>query len=311
MINDDSTVEYIQQLDRDEIHSQINNQLLVFQLIDFNCIKSIKYLAEELEFNLDISKPHGNIVQLGRKDPNSDSIRIVQKVPIIYAINCENYELAYYFHNLNPELTNELLKIKDSNNSYADKIYKHSKVLLGYFKCKNLNQALFKACEYGHLQIVKFLLNQGAKANGGDGNGEPLSVASFEGHYRLVKFLLDHGAHADDGDSKALRWACENGHLEVVKLLLDYGAKVNDYYGKALISAIQYGHLKLVQFLLDNGANVNINNRGDNYYSEALIRAKLLGHNEIVQLLLDNGARNYFEYVVPYNHHNNMQIVYF
>lgn len=51
--------------------------------------------------------------------------------------------------------------------------------------------------------------------------------AAQEGHMELVKYLLENNAdvHAQTqtGDT-ALTYACENGHTDVADLLLQYGA---------------------------------------------------------------------------------------
>ena len=48
------------------------------------------------------------------------------------------------------------------------------------------------------------------------------------GHLEVVKYLLENGTNINDKDSKestGLAWASENGHLEVAKYLRGRGAK--------------------------------------------------------------------------------------
>lgn len=56
--------------------------------------------------------------------------------------------------------------------------------------------------------------------------------AAQEGHLELVKYLLENNAnvHAQTqtGDT-ALTYACENGHTDVADLLLQYGADLVSY----------------------------------------------------------------------------------
>ena len=59
---------------------------------------------------------------------------------------------------------------------------------------------------------------------------EGLITASEYGHINTVRRLLEEGADVnvkDDRGSTALMYASEEGHVETVKLLLEKGADVN------------------------------------------------------------------------------------
>ena len=61
------------------------------------------------------------------------------------------------------------------------------------------------------------------------GASTPLMEASQEGHVNIVKFLLERGAkvHAETstGDT-ALTYACANGHTLIASILLQCGAEL-------------------------------------------------------------------------------------
>lgn len=60
---------------------------------------------------------------------------------------------------------------------------------------KKLNEALLKAAEEGHTDVVKTLLAHGADINTTDKDGwAALSRAAYNGHTAVVKLLLAHGA---------------------------------------------------------------------------------------------------------------------
>jgi ankyrin repeat protein/uncharacterized protein YdaT len=91
---------------------------------------------------------------------------------------------------------------------------------------------LILASQNGHAEIVKLLLNAGAKVKAkGKNNATALHVSSANGHIEIVKLLLDAGAKLNSetkNGTTALSVALQNGHTEIAKLLLDAGAKTND-----------------------------------------------------------------------------------
>ena len=80
------------------------------------------------------------------------------------------------------------------------------------------------ASENGHFDIVKLLLEHGAKEH----LEWALLEASVSGHTDIVKLLFEHGAELDEDDwfeVPVLVEVSKNGHIEIVKLLLEHGAK--------------------------------------------------------------------------------------
>jgi len=170
--------------------------------------------------------------------------------------------------------------------------------------------ALMLASEYGHIEVVKSLLANGANINENGYFGETaLILASENRRIEIVKYLLANGANINDKDNygtTALISASQEGPIEIVKSLLANGANVNekDKYGKtALISASQWGHIEIVKSLLANGANINDK---DKYGITALIWAIKKGHIEVVKYLLANGANPTIRTNENYNYYPNM-----
>jgi RNA polymerase sigma factor (sigma-70 family) len=89
---------------------------------------------------------------------------------------------------------------------------------------------LHLAAHYGHLDVVRMLLDHGADIEAVSQNAianTPLSAAAWGDHRDIVAALLDHGAQVDAPNawgSTALRRAVDAGREELARLLLSRGA---------------------------------------------------------------------------------------
>eukprot|EP00966_Prymnesium_polylepis_P173176 4005507-Prymnesium_polylepis.1 len=89
--------------------------------------------------------------------------------------------------------------------------------------------ALYVACEFGHLEAAKLLLEAGAPPDQArDDGATPLYKACQDGgRLDIAKLLLKNGANADQIDSAGMTplWvACHQGKTELAGLLLDANA---------------------------------------------------------------------------------------
>jgi len=91
-------------------------------------------------------------------------------------------------------------------------------------------QPLGLACFFGHVEIVRFLLESGAEVNTPSRNDlkvTPLNSAAAGRHYEIAMLLLERDANPNirqEGDFVPLHSAAMNGQIEMVKILLQYGA---------------------------------------------------------------------------------------
>ena len=201
--------------------------------------------------------------------------------------------------------------------------------------------ALAYALRHGHIDIVKYLLDNGATISGDKVETEeptPLSIATRNGHLNLVKYLVEErGAKMDgtfeDGNMTLLMYASCNGYLDIVKYLVEKGVKIDTSFevnchiyddrdesrshrefSTALIHAVKNDHLHIVQYLVEKGAKIN----DDAFsYINPVVFAAHLNNTEIVKYLVENGAdfiswegnREYDTPVISALKHNNLDMV--
>lgn len=90
-----------------------------------------------------------------------------------------------------------------------------------------LGNALVYAASWGHVEVAKYLLDQGAQVNlipvGFDYAGTPLHYAAFQGRRAMVDMLMQHGADPAVRDTKidalAEDWAEHFGYTDLAEYL--------------------------------------------------------------------------------------------
>ena len=197
----------------------------------------------------------------------------------------------------------------------------------GNMRDDNGKTLLHLATEYGHADMVEYLLTKGINPDSTDRIGDtPLQIAAYKGYpgiteqlinaganvntdnnygitpllnalfnqqYDIARLLIDNGANVNAksvNGSPPLHVAAKNGNLEFVKFLLDRGANVHtggQFNFKAIHFASEHGHLDVVKYLVSRGADVNAR---DTYGRTPLHEAIQKGHLEIVRFLVQNGA---------------------
>ena len=155
------------------------------------------------------------------------------------------------------------------------------------------------AARHGYVEVVKVLLEEGAKLTLSDEEGRtPLHIASKYSQPIVLSLLLDAGADcnvADKYHATALAIAWERGNHEVVRILLtkpecDTGS---DRQGTSepsspLSIATSKGFFSCAKYLLDKNANTEALGSGG---WTPLCDAVLNGRSELCRLLLENGAK--------------------
>lgn len=151
------------------------------------------------------------------------------------------------------------------------------------------------AIEYGHTEVVEFLLKNGADVQIADNvNITPLYAAiKFKGdNFTMVEKLIQAGCDINIGsqDHAPLFLAARLGRLDIVKALCLAGCDkdiANKYGVTPLYEAIHKGHFHVAEYLVENGCNKN---KADIYGVCPLHIASLSGDLPAVKLLFTGGA---------------------
>ncbi|EAY21052.1 KIAA1250 protein, putative [Trichomonas vaginalis G3] len=179
----------------------------------------------------------------------------------------------------------------------GDKLKMSISCAVGLSEKRNLEECtpLLLACIKGDLQLTKSLIEGGCERNSIETNGNNcLLLASFYGHLEIVKYLINIGYDKDwcnkTNGFNAIIFASQEGRLETVKYLQSIGCDVNykPFTSASCIYLASYnGHLETVKYLLSVGANPN-----EKLYNgfSPLIVASSFGHLEVVKCLIQCGC---------------------
>ena len=144
------------------------------------------------------------------------------------------------------EQNNDLMKSIENNDIESVRNILRDGNNLDIYNNKYGMSSLMYAAKIGNMEIVKELLDFGAKDF-----DFAFYTACMEGYWDIAQKFIENGANNYD---MALSYAAIGGQLDIVKELINLGAK--DING-ALVSACEGNHIELVKYFIENGANVN------------------------------------------------------
>ena len=144
------------------------------------------------------------------------------------------------------EQNNDLMKSIENNDIEGVRNILRNGNNLDIYNNKYGMSSLMYAAKIGNMEIVKELLDFGAKDF-----DFAFYTACMEGYWDIAQKFIENGANNYD---MALSYAAIGGQLDIVKELINLGAK--DING-ALVSACEGNHIDLVKYFIENGANVN------------------------------------------------------
>ncbi|XP_076684312.1 uncharacterized protein LOC143377171 [Andrena cerasifolii] len=166
-------------------------------------------------------------------------------------------------------------------------------------KNKNrVNSPLHYAAINGEVELVRVLLDKGAKVDARNSHGKtPLHNGVTSRKTEIVELLLNKGAnvnHRDNSDITSLHLAAENGTEDIIELLLVRGANVNakTQDGKTpLHIAVERGYIVIVKYLEQPGVSVNLiyTHKAQKGYTPLRLAIEER-YEQVVKLLLDYGG---------------------
>jgi len=148
----------------------------------------------------------------------------------------------------------------------------------------------------GNQDLVRFLLDRGAKPDAERGDGiTPVMTAAGAGHLEALRMLLARiPAAANQADAEGhtpLMHAARRGQTAAARLLLQAGAKPDaaDHTGRtALMHAAQNGSAECAALLLGHKADVNARDKAGD--TALLLAARYCREPSVVAALLRGGA---------------------
>jgi ankyrin repeat protein len=160
------------------------------------------------------------------------------------------------------------------------------------FEPKFTKTLLYIATEINDYQLVKYLIEKGAKINPKSENQTPLHIAYKKEHWEIFHFfiLILNGAVFEPKSRKTLLYiATEINDYQLVKYLIEKGEEINAKSENQTPLHIAYKkeHLEIFHFLILKGADLEAKNEND---KTLLQRATEARQYKIVNLLSYNNA---------------------
>ena len=183
------------------------------------------------------------------------------------------------------------------------KLQEYDKIIVGddSYVLPQGSTPLMTASQFGHLDVVKYLIENNANTELRDGDfgyTALMNAAINEENLNIVKYLIENGAYINfqggSGDT-ALNIAAMQGNMTISKYLIENGADINamsSHDFTPLMLALHRGDdtqetYLLVRYLVENGADVN---QQSVQKGTALMSACEQGNLTVAMYLVESGA---------------------
>lgn len=214
---------------------------------------------------------------------------------IIELIKTGNNDLLEHKLNDNPSLAD--IKTEQGISLLQFAAYCRNNFAVNILKKNKQKLDIFEAASIGDTKTISQLLDKTPDLlNSFSADGfTVLGLASFFGHLSLVKLLLDKGANPNIASNNQFKVApihssCAISHFEITELLIRHGADINAKQMKGvtpLHSTAHNGQTKLSKLLIDNGADINAKMDDG---KTPLFMANEMGFQETTELIIKYGG---------------------
>ena len=210
----------------------------------------------------------------------SQVLGIVSLVLILFNVNVQSQEI------IDAVKSNDLNTVKSIIEEDKNQVNTHD----------NRNcYAIHYACNIDSVDIVRYLVENGANINVQDVDGDiPISWALARGHKDIAKLLIEKGADLNISNNNGytlLHWAAFSSDGEIAQLFIDKGVNLNtvDFEHKtALHHAGERENVEVAKVLIKAGADVEL--KDDYGRTPLVITARQNGNIEIIKSLVEYGA---------------------
>lgn len=267
----------INELIKDNQMKKEDEQQILFYTAAFGSIETMKLLENKgIDVNsgdkfknstLIVASEYGNfemVKYLFGKGVNIEARNMDKESALFNAVKNEQYGIAKYLINQGADIkpfavfagTIDVLS-EASTNGNIDML----KLIIanGYpLSEKNMEKAMEAACRNNNINVVKYLLDMGAKSE--------------------LKYLQSIKSESNEG-------------LDIVKVLVEHGAKVDGENSDG--TPLKYSHSKEIsEYLIEKGANVNaVSNLKNGKKGESILMSTIMtGDLDRIKLLVENGA---------------------
>ena len=154
------------------------------------------------------------------------------------------------------------------------------------------------------LEMIKLFIKYGADVNYKNGSKSPLFNACEKGNVEIIKYLLENGANPNDKPYPLIKACSFHPSYDVVKLLLDYGANPNVTDNKIipLCSLIQKGSFDIIELMTERGADIA---KYKQQIFESLLKSRSINTDLLKKLLLEHNVKpNKTSYIVTVCNNN-------
>ena len=141
---------------------------------------------------------------------------------------------------------------------------------------------LILACSKGYLNIASYIINC-HNPNLNAQSGLALKYACVYGHMNIIKLLLDNGANINEDNSSAILWSIYKYNYEITKYLIENGGNVNAFDGLLLSILIERNNIDMVKYFIEYGFNL----KSELITGEYLESIRQKGFNEILRMILE------------------------